>query len=159
MGKQISIYIAGGQRIFRKGLRAILSDLTDFTVIGEAKDGRETISSVKIYCPDIILMDISLPLLNGIEATRQIKRDYSESKVVVLSAIDDEDVIRRALAAGAIGYLTKDTSSVDWIKTIQTVFKGEMVLSPVITRLVLARLFKMGRSGSTPVRCSFLQRR
>ncbi len=137
MDKQIGILIADSQRIFRESLRVLLASNPKFGLIIEAKNGRETICQAKEHKPDIVLLDISLPLLNGVEATRQIKRDVPTCKVIALSAIEDEDVIRRALAAGAMGYLTKETSAEDLIKSILTVYSGEMVLSPAVTQLVL----------------------
>ena len=135
--KNIQIIIADDHHLIREGIRTLLEQEAGISVIGEASNGREAVNLSKKYCPDIILMDVCMPLLNGLEATRQIHRDCPHVKVLALSISEDEEIIRQMLAAGAMGYLTKHTTSSELIKAISTVHKGEMALSPAITRLVV----------------------
>lgn len=134
---KIKILIADDHHLVREGIRIILEQDPSIKVIGEACNGREAILFSKKYCPDVILMDISMPLLNGLEATRQLQRDFPQIKVLALSVSDDEDIIRQMLAAGAMGYLTKYANSAELIQAILTVHNGNMALSPTITRLVV----------------------
>jgi DNA-binding NarL/FixJ family response regulator len=132
-----TILICDDHRIVRQGLRALLESQPDFTVVGEAENGREALQQAKSLRPDIILMDISMPLLNGLETARQLTREGIPGRVIALSVHDDEDMIRMMLAAGAMGYFTKDTASEELISAIRTVTRGEIALSPAITRLVV----------------------
>jgi DNA-binding NarL/FixJ family response regulator len=134
---KIKIIIADDHNLVREGIRSILSQEPDFSIVGEARNGREAVNLAKEKCPDIMLMDISMPLLNGLEATRQIQRDCPSVKILALSVHEDEEIIRQMLASGAMGYITKFADSSELIKAIHTVFAGEMALSPAITRLVV----------------------
>lgn len=135
--KNIKILIADDHHLVREGIRSILEKEPDFQIIGEATNGREAVTTSRNLCPDVILMDVSMPLLNGLEATRQLQRDCPNIKILALSVHEDEDVIRKMLAAGALGYLTKFADSAELIQAIRTVHNGEMALSPAITRLVV----------------------
>jgi len=135
--KKIKIIIADDHHLVREGLRLILDQEPTFSIIGEACNGREVVTLIKKICPDVILMDVSMPLLNGLEATRQILRDCPYIKILALSVSEDEEIIRQMLAAGAMGYLTKYAKPTELIQAIHTVNNGEMALSPVITRLVV----------------------
>lgn len=133
----IKIILADDHRIVREGIRSLLEKSECLEVIAEADNGREAVQLAKDLCPDVILMDIAMPLLNGLEATKQIKRDCPEIKVLALSVHEDEEYIRQMLASGAMGYITKYAASDELIQAVLTVYKGEMVLSPAITRLVV----------------------
>lgn len=135
--KKIKIFIADDHHLVREGIRSILENEPGFVVVGEASNGRDAVTAVTQLCPDVILMDVSMPLLNGLEATRQLQRDFPNIKILALSVHEDEEIIRQMLAAGAMGYLTKFADSSELIKAIQTVYSGEMALSPAITRLVV----------------------
>jgi len=135
--KKIRLIIADDHHLVREGIRSILENEPGFVIIGEATNGREAVTLTKNLCPDVILMDVSMPLLNGLEATRQLQRDCPGIKIIGLSVHEDEEIIRKMLAAGAMGYLTKFSDSVELIQAIKTVHHGEMALSPAITRLVV----------------------
>ncbi len=137
MTRKIRILLVDDHRILREGIRSLLEDHDDIVVVGEAEDGRAAVSLASKLTPDVIVMDIAMPLLNGLDATRQIKRDNSNIKVLILTVHDNEEYIREVLAAGAMGYVLKYAAASELISAIRTVFQGEAVLSPSITRLVL----------------------
>lgn len=137
MDTKITVMIVDDHRILREGVSALLCAAGDIEVIAQADNGRDAVRLAKTKSPDIILIDAALPLLNGIEAARQISRDAPCCRVIALSNLDDEEIIRKMLAAGAMGYLTKDTRKEELIQAVYTVHKGEMVLSSAITRLVV----------------------
>jgi two-component system response regulator NreC len=141
---KIRILLADDHTILRAGIRALLEDEPDLCVIGEAEDGR---TAVKLACqllPDVVLMDIAMPLLNGLEATRQITHDCNQVKVLILTMYDNEEYIRQALTNGAMGYILKDDAPHELLDAIHAVHRGEAVLSPAITRLVIEDYLRWG---------------
>jgi two-component system response regulator NreC len=141
---KIRVLIADDHTILRDGIRSLLEDEPDMQVIGEAEDG---IAAVKMACqlePDVVLMDIAMPLLNGLEATRQIKRSAPQIRVLVLTMHENEEYIRQVLASGAMGYILKDAAARDLLGAIRSVHRGEAVLSPAITRLVIEDYLRWG---------------
>lgn len=141
---KIRILIADDHTIVRDGIRSLFEDEADLEVIGEAEDGRSAVQLTKQLEPDVVIMDIAMPLLNGLEATRQIKRDRSDVKVLVLTMHDNEEYIRQVLASGAAGYVLKDTAAKELIRAIRAVYHGESILSPAITRLVIEDYLRWG---------------
>jgi two-component system response regulator NreC len=141
---KIRLLLADDHTILRDGIRALLEDQTDIEVVGEAEDGQTTVRMVSQLQPDVVVMDIAMPLLNGLEATRQIRRDYPEVKVLILTMHENEEYIRQVLAAGALGYVLKDAAARDLIGAIRAVNQGEAVLSPAITRLVIEDYLRWG---------------
>jgi two-component system response regulator NreC len=141
---KIRILLADDHTILREGIRSLLEDESDMVVIGEAEDGHTAVKLVKQLDPDIVLMDIAMPLLNGIEATRQIKRDNPRTKVLILTMHENEEYIRQLLAVGAVGYILKDAAARELLGAIRAVHRGEAVLSPAITRLVIEDYLRWG---------------
>jgi len=135
--KKITILLAENHVVVRESIRRFLEREANFEVVGEAGDGEEAVQMASQLKPDVIVMDISMPKLNGIEATRQIKALQPSAVVLVLTAYDYEQYIFPLLEAGAAGYLLKDVSSRELISAIQTVHKGEAVLHPAVARKVL----------------------
>lgn len=143
MGK-IRILLADDHTIVRNGIRSLLEDEPDMQVIGEAEDGHATVRMTAQFEPDVVVMDIAMPLLNGLEATRQIKRDHPDVKILILTMHENEEYIRQVLAAGAMGYILKDAAVRDLLGAIRAVCRGEAVLSPAITRLVIEDYLRWG---------------
>lgn len=141
---RIRVLLADDHTILRHGIRALLEDEPDMQVVDEAEDGRAAVEQACALRPDVVVIDIGMPLLNGLEATRQIKQKCPQVGVLVLTMHDDEEYIRQMLAAGASGYVLKDTAGQDLIGAIRTVYKGEAVLSPAITRLIIEDYLRWG---------------
>lgn len=133
----IRILLADDHTILRDGIRNLLDEEADMEVVGEAEDGREAVRLACELKPAVVVMDVAMPLLNGVEATRQIKRDCPECQVLMLTMHDDEEYIRQVLAAGALGYVLKYAAASELFGAIRAVNRGEAVLSPAITRLVI----------------------
>ena len=140
--QKISILIADDHTLMRSGIRALLEDEADMVVVGEANDGREAVRLAGQLKPNVILMDIAMPLLNGLEATRQIKREYPEIHILVLTMYDHEEYFRQMLEVGAAGYIIKRAAASDLVSAIRAVYNSEAVLSPAITRLLLEDYLK-----------------
>lgn len=136
---KITVLIADDHTIVRKGLCALLAEESDIEVVGDAKDGRETISKVEQLQPDVVLMDISMPGLNGMDATRQIKKRFPDTKILILSMHSNDKYVFETLQAGASGYLIKRTAPVDLIKAIHVAYRDESFLSPSISKKVIER--------------------
>jgi two-component system response regulator NreC len=144
---QIRILLVDDHTILRQGLRALLEREPDMQVVGEAEDGRAAVEQTRQLKPDVVVMDIAMPLLNGIEATRQIMCLPHKINVIVLSMYDDESYIRQALTAGAMGYILKDAVARELIDAIRAVSRGEAVLSSAVTRLVIEDYLRFGDLG------------
>lgn len=133
----IRILLADDHAVIRGGLRLLLDKETDFTVVGEAGDGREAVTLATTLRPDVAVLDISMPMLNGIEAARQIRAQNPATAVIVLSMHSDEGYVLRALKAGARGYLLKETPEADFFKAIRLVAAGKAFFSPAVSRLLV----------------------
>jgi DNA-binding NarL/FixJ family response regulator len=137
MTSKIRILIADDHTLLRNGICALLGEEQDMVIVGEAEDGREAVRLAGQLKPNVVLMDIAMPLLNGLEATRQIKREHPETNVLVLTMYDHEEYFRQMLEVGASGYIIKRAAATELVSAIRAVYRGEAVLSPAITRLVL----------------------
>ncbi len=135
--KSIEIVIADDHTIVRQGLRKLLGEEDYLKITGEAKDGREAVKKVKELKPDVVIMDIAMPVLNGIEASRQIMRSSLKTKVVIFSMHDHNWYIRELLSIGVSGYLLKNSISCDIIQSILSAVRGEIYLSPSISSQVI----------------------
>jgi two-component system, NarL family, response regulator NreC len=131
------ILLADDHDIVRKGLRYLLNSRAGLEVVGEAIDGRQAVKLAEELASDIVIMDIAMPLLNGIDAAAAIVKKNSNTRVIVLSMHNDEDYVLRALAAGVKGYLLKDTVEVDLIRAIDAVQRGRTFFSPEIAEVLL----------------------
>jgi DNA-binding NarL/FixJ family response regulator len=139
MGK-IKILLADDHVLVREGTRQLLEQESDLEVVAEAGDGEEAVRLTKQTHPDVALVDIAMPKLNGIEATKQIKEISPATAVLILSAYDDDQYVFALLEAGAAGYLLKNVRGRELVEAVRSVFAGESVLHPVIARKVIDRL-------------------
>ena len=130
----IRIVLADDHAVMRRGLRLVLLEQEDFQVVGEASDGREAVRLAETLQPDVMVLDISMPGLNGIEAARQISAKHPNTALVVLSMHSDEGYILRALKAGVRGYLLKESPESDFIQAIHCVSQGKAFFSPAVSR-------------------------
>ncbi|MCF8114616.1 MAG: response regulator transcription factor [Desulfotignum sp.] len=144
----IEIVIADDHTIVRQGLRKLLEEEECLKITGEAVDGHEAVQIVRKLEPDIVIMDIAMPLLNGIEAARQIKQSPLKTRVIILSMHDHTRYIRELLSIGVSGYLLKNAVSSDIIKAIMAAVKGERYLSPSISNRVIEDFVSMNRKTS-----------
>jgi two-component system response regulator NreC len=135
--KKIRILIADDHGIVRKGLRLQLEQNTDFEVVGEATEGREAVRMAEELLPDVVIMDIAMPTLNGIQATTQLVKKNPQIGVIILSMYSDETYLMRTLAAGAKGYLLKDSADVDLHRAVEVVAQGKPFFSPAIAGTLL----------------------
>lgn len=145
MKGKIKIILADDHKIFRKGIRALLSEMADIEIVAEAEDGTQALEMVGKYSPQIVIMDIGMPKMDGIEATRQIKARYPEIKVLVLSMYAKKAYIDQILKAGANGYVLKDSDEENLIAAINTVINGGYYLDSPVADQLLSEYFK-GRS-------------
>jgi len=137
MGEKQGIVIAEDHTILREGLRALITSNPDFEVVGEAGDGREAIRCVEKLTPDLILIDLSMPRMNGMDAIREIKKGCPETKILVLTVHKTEEYILATLRAGADGYVLKDATHAELLMAIESVLKGKPYLSPGVSERVI----------------------
>ncbi len=134
----LRILIAEDHPLFRKGMISLLSSVPEFEVVGEAATGEEAVARATDLQPDVVLMDLQMPEVNGIEATRRILRESPSVRILVVTLFEDEDSVFMALRAGARGYVLKDADEEEMVLSIRAVGKGEAIFSPVIATRVLA---------------------
>lgn len=155
----INILLAEDHTIVRKGLRSLLEDEENLRVAGEAADGRQAVNQVAKLRPDVVLMDIGMPGLNGIEATRQIKKRFPEVNVLILSVHSQEEYIYQTLRAGASGYLLKRTAPAEMFTAIRAVCQGQFFLSPSISQKVVNKYVDYANRRQLPDRYATLSGR
>ena len=136
MGK-IRVFLADDHRIFREGIRSLLEKVPDIEVVGEADDGLEAVTSVNQLIPDVVLMDITMPGLNGLDATRQIKQKHPTIKILILTMHETGQYLSEMLEAKASGYVVKTTTSRELVSAIREVHRGDVHLYPSIARMLV----------------------
>ena len=149
MKEESRIVIAEDHTILREGLRSLLSSEPELRVVGEAKDGREAIRRVEQLEPDLILMDLSMPRMNGVEAIREIKNRIPETKVLALTVHKAEEFVLEVLQAGADGYVLKDASSEELVMAIRSVLEGQRYLSPAVSQMVIEGYLAGRKTGES----------
>jgi DNA-binding NarL/FixJ family response regulator len=137
MNQKVRIVIAEDHTILREGLRSLLSSDPSFEIVGEAEDGREAIKCVEKFRPDLILTDLSMPRMNGMEAIKEIKRQSPKTKVLVLTIHKAEEYILATFRAGANGYLLKDSTHAELVMAVKKVLSGKQYISPEISEKVI----------------------
>src|SRR5258706_7162107 len=135
--EKITVFLADDHTVVRQGLRALLSSEEDMEIVGEAENGRQAVQAVKKLSPDVVVMDIAMPVLNGVEATRQITRAMPSTKVLVLSSYSDDEYVQQLTEAGAAGYLLKGAAVTDLVKAIREVRKGRAFFSSAICKRLM----------------------
>ena len=133
----IRIVLADDHAVMRRGLRLVLEQQKDFQVLAEANDGREAMSMCETFKPDVAVLDITMPNLNGIDAARQIIAKHPNVAIVILSMHSDEGYVLRALKAGARGYLLKESPEADFIQAVRSVSDGKAFFSPAVSRMLV----------------------
>jgi len=149
MSNPIRVMLVDDQQIVRQGLATILLYEEDIEVVGEAGDGQEAVSAAQALRPDVVLMDLKMPVLGGVPATRQIREALPETQVIVLTTYDTDDLVFQAIRAGANGYLLKDASSETLSAAIRGVVHGESQLDPTVARKVLGEFQRLAIEETT----------
>lgn len=149
--EKTKVLLADDHTVVRQGLRALLAAEPDIVVVGEAETGREALRLTLELAPDVVMMDVSMPLLNGLEATRQIVKARPNTKVLILSSYSDDDYVHQATEAGAAGYLIKQTAITDLIRAVRECKNGNAFFSPSISKRLLQQCREAFMQG-TPVR-------
>ncbi len=147
MSDLTTILIADDQSLFREGLHTLLSVQPEFEVVGEASNGEEVLKLAAEHLPDVVLMDLRMPGIDGVSATRMLHEMYPQVKVIVLTTFDDDEDVFEGLRAGAVGYLLKDVSSSKLFEAIRAAAKGEYFLLPSITAKIVSELKRVSIPG------------
>jgi NarL family two-component system response regulator LiaR len=148
MSEPIRVLVVDDHVVVRRGIRALLATVDAVEVVGEAQDGQEALEKIEALCPDVILLDLLMPRMDGIETTRRAIEDDPEARILVLTSFAADDKVFPAIKAGALGYLLKDTGPDELVRAIHRVHRGESSLSPAIARKVLQEL---SRPASRPL--------
>lgn len=150
MSEQIKILIADDHPVVREGLTAMISRENDFEVVGEAKTGKEALEKSGELKPDVVLMDLRMPEMDGVEAIQAISASYPDIKFIILTTYSDDEYIFRGIEVGARAYLLKDAPREDLFKAIRAVYKGESLIQPVVASKVLDRFAELSRQAQPP---------
>jgi DNA-binding NarL/FixJ family response regulator len=148
--RKISVLLVDDHTVVRQGLRALLSAEEDMEVVGEAENGRQAVMLAKKTTPDVVVMDVAMPLLNGLEATRQILKMLPSTKVLVLTSYGDDECVSQLMDAGASGYLIKQTAANDLLRAIREVQRGNAFFSPAIAKRLRDQCREAFTTGMTP---------
>ncbi len=149
---KIKVLLSDDHTVVRQGLRSLLAAEPDIEVVGEAENGRMAVQMAKTLAPDVVIMDIAMPQLNGLEATRQIIKEGLPCKVLVLSSYSDDEYVHQLTEAGAAGYLIKQTAANDLIKAIREAYRGNAFFSPSISKRLLDYYREAYMKGGKPIK-------
>lgn len=144
MSDKIRVFLVDDQRLMREGLRTLLELESDLDVVGEAGDGRAALDAIALVKPDVVLMDIRMPVMDGVEATRRLRQRNDPARVIILTTFDDDANVFDGLRAGALGYLLKDVSGDELARAIRTVHGGGALIEPSVARRVFAEFARLG---------------
>jgi DNA-binding NarL/FixJ family response regulator len=139
----IRVLLVDDQALFREGLETLLSVHKDIKVVGQASNGQEALEVAATVRPDVVLMDVRMPILNGVGATRRLKKALPQCRVIVLTTFDDDEYVFDALRAGAVGYLLKDVASVQLVEAIRATARGESILQPSVAAKVITEFTRV----------------
>jgi len=146
----IRILLVDDQPLFREGLRTLLSVHPDFEVVGEAANGLDAIRLVRLHLPSVVLMDLQMPVLDGVAATRRLHDEQPDCRVIVLTTFDDDEMVFDGLRAGAVGYLLKDAPSEKLAEAIRVAARGETFLQPSVAAKVVAEFARLTKKAVVP---------
>ena len=147
MGK-IKVLIADDHTLVRQGIRSLLALAADIEIVGEAADGRQAVEKVRQLAPDVVLMDLAMPKMGGLEATRRIRKEFPATKILVVTQYDDSEYVIPVIEAGARGFVTKMASPLELASAIQAVYRGESFLSPSAAAILVEECqLKTGEEG------------
>ncbi len=135
---KIKVLLADDHTIVRNGIMSLLESSLEIEIVGEAQDGAEAIAKVKELSPDVLMIDIAMPVMNGIEAAQEVSKHYKQTRSLMLSMHNNEDYILKSVEAGAYGYLLKDTTRDEMLRALQTVARGEKYFSPSVSHIIVA---------------------
>jgi DNA-binding NarL/FixJ family response regulator len=147
MSEQLRIVIADDHPLFRSGLRHTVEKEAGFTVVAEAGDGKTALDHVRAFDPSIVVLDLEMPVMNGLDAAKQIIRERLPAAIIILTMYDDEEMFNEAMDIGVLGYILKDSATVDIVRGIETVARGEYFISPSLSTVAL----KTRQSGNVSV--------
>jgi DNA-binding NarL/FixJ family response regulator len=150
MAERIQILLVDDQKLMREGLRVLLELEPDLRVVGEAADGAAAIEAYAAYQPDVVLMDVRMPGVDGVEATWRLRERWPGARVIILTTFDDDEYVFEGLRAGALGYLLKDVSGVKLAEAIRTVAAGGALVEPSIAQKVLAEFARLAPPARAP---------
>ncbi len=153
----IKVLLVDDQSLIRQGLRALLELEPDLEIVGEAENGEQAINFVAQFQPDVILLDIRMPIMDGVAATQEIQKRFAKTKILVLTTFDDDEYVSAALKNGAMGYLLKDTPSEELAVAIRAVHKGYTHLGPGIVKKLLTQFSHVAPTQSPPVPSSLTE--
>jgi DNA-binding NarL/FixJ family response regulator len=148
--KKIKVLLVDDHTVVRQGLRVLLQSEEDMEVVGEAENGRQAVGFVRKSPPDVVVMDVAMPLMNGLEATRQVLKCAPTTKVLVLTSYGDDDCVEQLMQAGACGYLIKQTAANDLLKAIREVQRGNAYFSPTIAKRLRDQCRQAFTTGQAP---------
>lgn len=152
MPETIRVLLVDDQRLMREGLRTLLELEPGVEVVGEAGNGEEALTAYERLRPDVVLMDVRMPVMDGVEATRRLVGHFPGARVIILTTFDDDEYVFEGLRGGALGYLLKDVSVHDLVEAIRTVMAGGVLIEPSVARKVVAELARLRPTPSPPSR-------
>lgn len=154
MTETVRLLLVDDQRLMRDGLRTLLDIEPGMTVVAEASNGAESLAQYEVTRPDVVLMDVRMPVMDGVEATQRLRARWPAARVIILTTFDDDEYVFEGLRAGALGYLLKDVSIQELAEAIQTVMSGGVLIEPSVARKVVAEFARM--TPQTPAAASDL---
>ncbi|MGN0839050.1 MAG: response regulator [Pyramidobacter sp.] len=152
------ILLADDHEMFLEGMKVLLDQVPDIELVGTARDGEEAVKQTRLLRPDVVLMDMTMPKLNGIQATSQIRAEFPDVRVLVLSMHSDKNLIVESLKAGACGYVLKECTSGELCTAIETVMKGQNYLTPAVVSTILADYLRLLENESENSGCPLSER-
>jgi DNA-binding NarL/FixJ family response regulator len=147
----VRVLLVDDQALFREGLHTLLDAHAEVVVVGEAANGAEALSACRALDPDVVLMDLRMPVMGGAEATRQLGEAGHRCRVIVLTTFDEDQLVFEAIRSGAAGYLLKDVDSARLVEAIQAAARGEAFLQPAVAAKIVAELARLSRASPAPV--------